>query len=62
MNKDMRISEARARQHITTVIFPVMISLRRKIDRIKAAARIDEESLIAQMRESRKEVSDASRI
>jgi hypothetical protein len=58
MNEDMRNSEDRARLHITTVIFPVMIRLRRKIDRIKAAARIDEESLIVEMRESRKEVSD----
>lgn len=59
MSEDMRSNEARARHHAMTVIFPVMIRLRQKIDRIKAAARIDEESLIVEMRESRKEVSDA---
>ena len=58
MSEDMRSNEARARHHVMTVIFPVMIRLRKKIDRIKAAALIDEESLISQMRESRKEVSD----
>jgi len=54
MSEDMRTRDARARQHAFTVIFPLMIRLRKKIDRIKAASLIDEESLIAELRQSGK--------